>query len=197
MKIVKEDSPNRTDLDQVVKCTRCRNKHSIGDRLYKRSDPVYLIYDEICPKCSCKSYQEVKTEQTKRDRIKTVNEIIRDINSRGRGFLGHNGKADFIFIKDRKLFYHSAYNEAKGFKADICLSVADNVRPLRLLTGGTMQALVRDFCEYIKGNDDANGENGYGGLYCPHWGYDAADMKAIRVKAVELGYLKAKEVSNV
>jgi len=134
--------------------------------------------------------------ENKRKRVKIVNEIIREINNRSRGFLGHGGNSDFIFIRDRKLFYHSAYNEAKGFKAHICLFVASNIRPLRLLTGGTMQALVRDFCEYIKGNDDANGENGYGGLYCPHWGYDPEDMKAIRAKATELGYLKAKEVSN-
>ena len=133
------------------------------------------------------------TQEAKVARVVIVNDIIKEIASRGRNFLSYNGKADLIFIRGHKLFYHSAYYEAKDRKADLCLSVAEHVRPLRLLTGGTMQALVRDFCEYIKGNDDADGENGYGGLYCPHWGYPAEDMKAIRVKAVELGYLKPRK----
>lgn len=135
-------------------------------------------------------------KQTKEDRIKIVNEIIKEINSRSRGFLGYNGTPDHLLLKSGRIYYYSAYYESRGKTAVICLSVASHVRPLRLLTGGTMQALVRDFCEYIKGNDDADGENGYGGLYCPHWGYDPEDMKAIRAKATELGYLKAREASN-
>lgn len=132
------------------------------------------------------------TQEEKARRVAIVNEIIREIASRGRNFISYNGNADFIFIKDRKLFYHSAYKEGKGDKADLCLSVAEYIRPLRLLTGGTMQALVRDFCDFIKGDDDANHNNGYGGLYCPHWGYPDEDMKAIQDKAIELGYLKLR-----
>ena len=37
--------------------------------------------------------------------------------------------------------------------------------------------------------DDTNGKNGYGGLYCTHWGYDESDMLEIQVYAKELGYV--------
>ncbi|OPG98930.1 hypothetical protein B2I21_09885 [Chryseobacterium mucoviscidosis] len=58
--------------------------------------------------------------------------------------------------------------------------------------GGTLWGLVCDFRDYIGGDDDSNHNNGYGGLYCPHWGYPEGDMKAIRKRAEELGYLKIK-----
>lgn len=62
MKTAREDSPNRSDLDQNVKCTRCRNIHMIGERLYKRKGKKYLIYDEVCPRCNCKSYHVLPKE---------------------------------------------------------------------------------------------------------------------------------------
>ncbi|TPG86959.1 hypothetical protein EEL32_12150 [Brevibacillus laterosporus] len=58
--------------------------------------------------------------------------------------------------------------------------------------GGTLWGLVNDFKDFIYGDDDANHNNGYGGLYCPHWGYPEKDMKAIRELAVSLRYLKEK-----
>ena len=54
--LVAVHSPSRSDLKNVVKCTRCKNKHTIGERVCKRSDPVYLIWIEVCPRCACKSY---------------------------------------------------------------------------------------------------------------------------------------------
>lgn len=66
----------------------------------------------------------------------------------------------------------------------------------RFSSGGTMWGLVNDFKDYIFGDDDANHNNGYGGLYCRHWGYPPEDMDAIRGVAIELGYLKPLEVKN-
>lgn len=57
--------------------------------------------------------------------------------------------------------------------------------------GGTMWGLVRDFTDFIFGNDDSDGENGYGGLYCSHWGWPKEEMKKMREYAREIGYLKA------
>ncbi|GEM_PF-3082252 len=61
MKTAREESPNRTDLEELVKCSRCKNKHKLGDRLWKRNDPKYLMYDEVCPRCECKSYVILST----------------------------------------------------------------------------------------------------------------------------------------
>lgn len=40
-----------------------------------------------------------------------------------------------------------------------------------------MWALVKDFTHFIYGNDNSNGLNGYGGLYCTHWGWTEEAMK--------------------
>ncbi|PFV35958.1 hypothetical protein COL01_06405 [Bacillus thuringiensis] len=56
--------------------------------------------------------------------------------------------------------------------------------------GGTMWGLVRDFTDFIFGNDDSDGANGYGGLYCSHWGWPKEEMKKMREYAREIGYLK-------
>ncbi|RAN86703.1 hypothetical protein B5P41_27955 [Bacillus sp. SRB_28] len=58
-------------------------------------------------------------------------------------------------------------------------------------SGGTMWALIRDLTDFIYGNDNPNGRNGYGGLYCTHWGWSEEEMKKMRDYAREIGYLKA------
>ncbi len=40
------------------------------------------------------------------------------------------------------------------------------------------------------GHDNSNGKNGYGGLYCTHWGWSEEGMKKMREYAREIGYLK-------
>lgn len=46
--------------------------------------------------------------------------------------------------------------------------------------GGTLWAMVHDFCEFIITGKYTNGNNGYGGLYCQSWGYPEKDIQAIR-----------------
>ncbi|HDR4766290.1 TPA: hypothetical protein ACQ75Q_001440 [Bacillus thuringiensis] len=58
-------------------------------------------------------------------------------------------------------------------------------------SGGTMWALIRDFTDFIYGDDKSNGNNGYGGLYCTHWGWTKEEMENMRVHAREIGYLKS------
>ncbi len=53
-----------------------------------------------------------------------------------------------------------------------------------------MWALIRDFTDFIYGDYNSNGNNGYGGLYCTHWGWLDEEMKKMREYAREFGYLK-------
>lgn len=121
------------------------------------------------------------------NRIDTINTLIREIGSRGRKFLYSS--------KDERF---AAFHWANG-----TLWLTDDYTGLPLIMdkevpdtyyqfsgGGTLWGLVCDFRDYILGDDDANHNNGYGGLYCPHWGYPDEDMEAIRQRAKELGYLK-------
>jgi len=48
-----------TNPDQIVKCTRCRNKHKKSERILKR-DYKNSWNDVVCPKCEGKVYTEVK-----------------------------------------------------------------------------------------------------------------------------------------
>lgn len=126
---------------------------------------------------------------SRQERVETVNKIIKKIGTIGRRFFYHkpdNFYGYFKLINNRVYFVddytkHTMYaygykNFSKGFSH-----------------GGTLQALVLDFSEFIRTGKCTNGNNGYGGLYCTHWGYSEEDMKGIRDYAEELGYLEGAD----
>lgn len=127
------------------------------------------------------------------NRIDIANTLIREIGSRGRRFLYSNKH-------DRYAAFHWAggrlwlTDDYTGMPLLMDESMPDEHR--HFSHGGTLWGLVCDFRDYINGDDDANHNNGYGGLYCPHWGYPEEDMKAIRSLASDLGYLKEREVNG-
>jgi hypothetical protein len=118
------------------------------------------------------------------ERVRIVNEIIKEIASRGRFFFaGQKGAAE-LFLRNGKVYYKSEYTGN-----NLCLSIPDYRRPKGWHHGGTLMALCRDFKDFIVTGEKTNHNNGYGGLYCPHWGYSENDMEAIQEKAKKLGYL--------
>ena len=119
----------------------------------------------------------------KQEGIDIVNEIIKEIANRGRQFFKYNDKVGYLFERNNKIFYHSEYLDI-----DICFSIPYYHKPKRWHHGGTLLALIKDFKNFIQTGEKSNGLNGYGGLYCPHWGYDGNDMEIIREKAEKLGY---------
>lgn len=121
---------------------------------------------------------------TKQQRIDIVNEIIKEISSRGRKFFMHDDKIAHLFLRNGRLYMKNEYNGK-----DMCLNLPDYRKPKDWHHGGTLWGLTQDFRDFVLSGDDINGENGYGGLYCPHWGYSSEDMEAIQAKAKELGYL--------
>ncbi|WP_285011230.1 hypothetical protein [Pedobacter faecalis] len=135
----------------------------------------------------------------KQQRIEIVNEIMREIASRGRRFFhskGENGKSEaqtevaYLFIRNNKIWYKAEWVWKHNPRYDICLSVPEYRKPKGWFHGDTLLGLVRDFKDFIQGDDNANHNNGYGGLYCSHWGYPKEDMEAIQQLAIKLGYLK-------
>lgn len=121
---------------------------------------------------------------SREDRIQIVNEIIKEIAGRGRNFFaGKYGTAE-IFQKNRRLYMKNEYNGS-----EMCLVTKYGYPPKRWCHGGTLWGLTKDFKDFIITGEKSNHNNGYGGLYCPHWGYSEADMLAIQNKAKLLGYL--------
>lgn len=121
------------------------------------------------------------------DRVEIVNEIIKAIALNGRGFFLNKRDNDiaYIFQKNGKLYMHNEYDKSK-----IYLHTKYGYPPHGFNHGGTMWALTKDFKEFIINGGHTNNNNGYGGLYCPHWGYDESSMKVVRETASRLGYLE-------
>jgi len=123
--------------------------------------------------------------QTKQQRADIVNEIIKAIGSCGRHFFRYGDEYAKMIIKHNKIYM---INEWSG--AVMPIRTKYNMPPKGWHHGGTLWALAQDFAGFIERGGDTNNNNGYGGLYCWHWGYPDEDMEAIRAKAKELGYLK-------
>lgn len=125
---------------------------------------------------------------TKQQRIDICNQILTEIGSRGRRFFWMDGNQAYLYLKGNKIWYKSEWITERN-PSDICFSIPRYIRPKGWHHGGTLEALIYDFIDFIKTGNYSNHNNGYGGLYCPHWGYSVEDMKAIQQKAIELGYL--------
>lgn len=130
--------------------------------------------------------------EERNDRIKIVNEIIKEIALRGRGFFLSKKDNDmaYLFLKHGRIYMHNEYS-----KHQMCLHTKHGYPPKRFHHGGTLWGLTKDFIEFIKTGNDTNHNNGYGGLFCDQWGYPCEDMKAIRDKAFKLGYLRTDDVN--
>lgn len=125
------------------------------------------------------------------ERIDIVNSLIKKIGDTGRKFLysqKHNRYSYFVY-DGRTLYFVDHYTGVP-----LKMTKGTGHKTLKhqqyFSSGGTMWGLVNDFKDFIYGDDDSNHNNGYGGLYCPHWGYPKEDMETIQNYAKELGYLK-------
>lgn len=123
-------------------------------------------------------------KSVKSKRIGIVNKIIYEISIRGRKFFKYESETAYMFLKNGKVYMKNEWN-GKEMLIDV-----NKGKPKHWHHGGTLMGLTKDFTEFINGMDDANGEHGYGGLFCPHWGYSEEDMEEIRKIAKQLEYLK-------
>lgn len=124
------------------------------------------------------------------DRIKAVNTIINEIANRGRRFFFNKETNDISYFllkgdKRKRLWFLDK-------RGGLVNPYPSNVyRDYNFSEGGTFWGLVHDFSEFILTGEYTNGNNGYGGLYCPHWGYSKEDMEAIRKIALDVGFLRS------
>lgn len=122
---------------------------------------------------------------TKQERINIVNQIINKIATTGRKFFNYNGGISKIHLKNGKLYMWNEYKQK-----DMCLLTKNGCKPKDFTHGGTLWGLTQDFIDFINTGEDSNHNNGYGGLYCPYWGYPEEDMKEIQELAKTLNYLQ-------
>lgn len=124
--------------------------------------------------------------ETREQRVKTVNKIIKKIANNDRGFFyssTNDAYGYFKLINNRVYFVDEYTKETLYAYGHKYLRKGFN-------QGGTMEALVLDFSEFIRTGKYTNGNNGYNGLFCTHWGYSNEAMQDIQKLAKKLGYLK-------
>lgn len=127
---------------------------------------------------------------SKEERINTINKLIVFISERGRRFFYRkesmnrfpntaymkvkNGRVYFVDDYTHKPIYaYPSYPNQKGFSH-----------------GGTLWALVCEFSYFIRTGIPCNGKYGYGGLYSGGWGHSDEIQQEILNYAKEIGYLK-------
>lgn len=118
-------------------------------------------------------------------RMNKINELIKLIAETDRKIFYSKSKdkvAKFIEGKST-IFYIDDYTQKKIHLNNICKDTGFS-------HGGTLWGLVHDFKKWTITGKYSNGENGYGGLYCTHWGYTEQGMKLIIAKGKEIGFLK-------
>ena len=116
------------------------------------------------------------------ERLNNVNNIIKLIATTDHKMLGCDGAIGKFVPLKTTVKYLDAYSQK-------LVTINDNNNHY-FSNGGTMWALIKDFKEYIITGRYTNGENGYGGLYCPYWGYTEEGQQKIIDYAKSVGYLK-------
>lgn len=124
----------------------------------------------------------------KQERCIKANELILLIATSGRKFFNYEDRAErngFICkfeLKKGRTYFLDGYTNKRIY------AYGNQYFRRKFTQGGTMQALVLDIAEWIRTGKPTNAKNGYGGVYCDHWGYPADDMAKIQRKAQEIGF---------
>lgn len=118
-------------------------------------------------------------------RLQQINDLIKLIGNTGRRFFYRKGKYSRMEMKNGRYYFIDKYT------GEAIYCYGHNYFSGKFTDGGTNEALVRDFREFIKTGKPTNGMHGYGGLLCPHWGYPDEDMEKIRSRAKEIGFLRS------
>lgn len=124
---------------------------------------------------------------SKESRCDLANELIRIIASTGRQFFNYEengGSIGRFELRSGRTYFINGYLGKSIYAYD------NRFFRQKFTEGGTMQALILDIAEWIRTGKATNAKNGYGGIYCDHWGYPDEDMKKVREKAIEIGFSK-------
>lgn len=128
---------------------------------------------------------------SKQERLEIINKLIKYISEHGRRFFWTKGTVNqdsvesvaFMKLKNGRLYFVDNYTLKE-------IPIIDNGHRWNGFShGGTLRALVQDFADYIRTGKYSNGNHGYGGLYCGHWGHSDEIQNDIIRYAKEIGYL--------
>ncbi|MGM0215441.1 hypothetical protein [Enterococcus sp. AZ109] len=129
-------------------------------------------------------------DNDREQRCKQANELIQLIASTGWKFFNYEGNGGFIGyfeIKKGRTYFIDGYTKKAIY------AYTNKFFHYKFTQGGTMQALILDIAEFIRTGEATNAKNGYGGIYCDHWGYPAEAMSKIQKKAKEIGFTDSLE----
>ena len=127
----------------------------------------------------------------KQERLEVVNQLIKFISQRGRRFfytkdtLEHEGveSVAYMKLKNGRIYFVDNYTQKES-------AVINNYRRWNGFShGGTLRALVLDFADFIRTGENSNGNHGYAGLHCDHWGHSSDIQKEVIEYARAIGYL--------
>lgn len=122
----------------------------------------------------------------KEQRLNNANELIQLIATTGRKFFNHSDRPGcfigYFVLNEGRTYFVDGYIKKPIYAYD------HRYFGRKFTEGGTMQSLILDIAEWIRTGEPMNAKNGYGGVYCNHWGYPAEDMAKIQAKAVEIGF---------
>ena len=129
---------------------------------------------------------DVSSSLSIQDRIDIVNKIIVLISVKSRRFFFSQTKNSTakIILENEYVYFIDHYSQ---IAIPLDIPIGEHWR--NFSSGGTLKGLVLDFYDFISTGEKSNHNNGYGGLFCPHWGYSEKDMKEIQELALSLGYL--------
>ncbi|WP_242273719.1 hypothetical protein [Bacillus cereus group sp. BfR-BA-01310] len=110
-----------------------------------------------------------------------------------------NSLLSYLADHEKDIFHYEDENRTAHFKhvgrnlwfVDHYSNAYDKKQCRYFSSGGTVWGLIRDFPDFIFGNDNSNGRNGYAGLYCTHWRRLEEGMEKMCNCARENRYLKA------
>ncbi|UAL46822.1 hypothetical protein K7887_18445 [Sutcliffiella horikoshii] len=120
----------------------------------------------------------------KEERLEAINKLIQFISERGRRFFETRGNLAFMKMKNGRIYFVDDYTQRE-------IPVIKSYYDWKGFShGGTLRALVLDFAEYVRTGNYTNGNNGYGGLYCRHWGHSEVVQQEIIDYAKQVGFLK-------
>lgn len=135
---------------------------------------------------------EKRLNDEKEQRLIDINELIILIGNRDRKFLSsHLDNYDTtrllvygqFFFKFGRLYYiDDNTNKEINMESKFVINSGFS-------HGGTLWGLILDFSNFILTGYYSNAKHGYGGLYCPHWGYSEESMKEIRDFATKIKYI--------
>ena len=124
----------------------------------------------------------------KEKRVEQANELIKLIATSGRKFFNYEDRTECggiisrFELKKGRIYFVDGYTKVSMY------AYAPKFLNHGFTQGGTMKAFVLDLAEWIRTGKPTNAKNGYGGVYCDHWGYPPADMTKIQQKSQEMGF---------